>query len=314
MRKSKTTKYDRIDGPKKKKETDDSDVISGSKELEKDVELFLSTIPSSNIVIDGSELEKKENKKSPNKRSRGRPTKKGQEFEEKYDLSYSEEEESGGSSGTENHPINNKKAGFTSRWLQENYELREGVSIPRSVLFAQYLESCARVNQEPVNAATFGKIIRAVWPNVSTRRLGNRGNSKYHYYGISLRTRRNIASATMVPPVRFVPIAPPIPRKRGKKAFSLIIKSNNSNSPVSVLNYASGNSSVDSSIEGFLSNMTQLISTTLNTENIPQQISLNPVYEFTLVYKKHLGHLYQAATGFDFQKVSIKMILMNILV
>ena len=303
MRKIKTARHERIDGSKKKKESDDE--ISCSKELEKDVELFLSTIPSSNVISDAKQAERNETLgKSPKKRSRGRPSKKEQDLGEKYSESDSEENESATSSAAESHPINNKKAGFTSRWLQENYELREGVSIPRSILFAQYLESCTRIGQEPVNAATFGKIIRAVWPNVSTRRLGNRGNSKYHYYGISLRPRRNANTATIIPPVRFVPIAPPIPRKRGKRAFSLIIKSNNSNSPVSALNYTSGNSNVDSSIEGFVTNLAQLISNTLNTNNIPPQISLNPIYEFTTFYKKHLGHLYQAAVGFDFQKVT----------
>jgi len=35
-----------------------------------------------------------------------------------------------------------------------------------------------------MNAASFGKIVRTIFPNMRTRRLGTRGNSKYHYYGI----------------------------------------------------------------------------------------------------------------------------------
>jgi hypothetical protein len=35
-------------------------------------------------------------------------------------------------------------------------------------------------------AAGFGKVIRQLFPNLKTRRLGTRGNSKYHYYGIKL--------------------------------------------------------------------------------------------------------------------------------
>lgn len=35
-----------------------------------------------------------------------------------------------------------------------------------------------------MNAASFGKLIRSVFIGLRTRRLGTRGNSKYHYYGI----------------------------------------------------------------------------------------------------------------------------------
>jgi hypothetical protein len=38
--------------------------------------------------------------------------------------------------------------------------------------------------QDPVNAASFGKLIRSVFLGLRTRRIGTRGNSKYHYYGI----------------------------------------------------------------------------------------------------------------------------------
>lgn len=59
-----------------------------------------------------------------------------------------------------------------------------GVSLPRSTLYAHYLRHCATHRLEPVNAASFGKLIRSVFIGLRTRRLGTRGNSKYHYYGI----------------------------------------------------------------------------------------------------------------------------------
>ena len=43
--------------------------------------------------------------------------------------------------------------------------------------------------QEPVNAASFGKLVRSVFTGLKTRRLGTRGNSKYHYYGIRIKVR-----------------------------------------------------------------------------------------------------------------------------
>ena len=42
-------------------------------------------------------------------------------------------------------------------------------------------------NQDPVNAASFGKLIRSVFLGLRTRRIGTRGNSKYHYYGIRVK-------------------------------------------------------------------------------------------------------------------------------
>ncbi|XP_068896933.1 DNA-binding protein RFX2 isoform X3 [Tenebrio molitor] len=75
----------------------------------------------------------------------------------------------------------------TVQWLLENYETAEGVSLPRSTLYAHYLRHCAENKLEPVNAASFGKLIRSVFLGLRTRRLGTRGNSKYHYYGIRVK-------------------------------------------------------------------------------------------------------------------------------
>ncbi|XP_045475335.1 transcription factor RFX3 isoform X2 [Harmonia axyridis] len=75
----------------------------------------------------------------------------------------------------------------TVQWLLENYETAEGVSLPRSTLYAHYLRHCGDHKLEPVNAASFGKLIRSVFLGLRTRRLGTRGNSKYHYYGIRVK-------------------------------------------------------------------------------------------------------------------------------
>ncbi|XP_062814958.1 DNA-binding protein RFX2-like isoform X2 [Anolis carolinensis] len=78
-------------------------------------------------------------------------------------------------------------------WLLENYEAAEGVSVPRSALYGHYLRHCqgqrapTATAMEPLNAASFGKLLRSVFLGIRTRRLGTRGNSKYHYYGIRLK-------------------------------------------------------------------------------------------------------------------------------
>lgn len=82
----------------------------------------------------------------------------------------------------------NKIASATVKWLSQNYETAEGVSLPRSTLYSHYMQHCTESNIEPVNAASFGKLIRSVFAGLRTRRLGTRGNSKYHYYGIRIKS------------------------------------------------------------------------------------------------------------------------------
>uniref|UniRef100_A0A8C3AIJ0 DNA-binding protein RFX2 n=1 Tax=Cyclopterus lumpus TaxID=8103 RepID=A0A8C3AIJ0_CYCLU len=72
-------------------------------------------------------------------------------------------------------------------WLLDNYETAEGVSLPRCSLYNHYLRHCQEQKLDPVNAASFGKLIRSVFMGLRTRRLGTRGNSKYHYYGIRVK-------------------------------------------------------------------------------------------------------------------------------
>lgn len=42
--------------------------------------------------------------------------------------------------------------------LEENYEIAEGVCIPRSALYMHYLDFCEKNDTQPVNAASFGKV------------------------------------------------------------------------------------------------------------------------------------------------------------
>ncbi|XP_048581396.1 DNA-binding protein RFX6 isoform X2 [Nematostella vectensis] len=74
----------------------------------------------------------------------------------------------------------------TLRWLGENYELKEGMCLPRCVMYTHYLDFCKKNKLNPAGPATFGKIIRQKFPKLTTRRLGTRGQSKYHYYGIQV--------------------------------------------------------------------------------------------------------------------------------
>lgn len=70
------------------------------------------------------------------------------------------------------------------QWLLENYEIAEGESLPRSTVYNHYLAHCRQLQMASVNAASFGKLIRSVFVGLKTRRLGTRGHSKYHYFGV----------------------------------------------------------------------------------------------------------------------------------
>uniref|UniRef100_A0A671WSL2 Regulatory factor X, 1a (influences HLA class II expression) n=1 Tax=Sparus aurata TaxID=8175 RepID=A0A671WSL2_SPAAU len=95
---------------------------------------------------------------------------------------------SGGAAGnTQNYTHTARASPATVQWLLDNYETAEGVSLPRSTLYCHYLLHCQEQKLEPVNAASFGKLIRSVFMGLRTRRLGTRGNSKYHYYGLRIK-------------------------------------------------------------------------------------------------------------------------------
>ncbi|CAG5121101.1 unnamed protein product, partial [Candidula unifasciata] len=82
------------------------------------------------------------------------------------------------------------------QWLIDNYETAEGVSLPRSTLYYHYLRHCQEQGLDPMNPASFGKLIRSVFLGLRTRRLGTRGNSKYHYYGIRIRANSSLNQFT----------------------------------------------------------------------------------------------------------------------
>ncbi|KAJ8254215.1 hypothetical protein COCON_G00208270, partial [Conger conger] len=93
---------------------------------------------------------------------------------------------------TEGEANNVPSADKKVQWLLDNYETAEGVSLPRSTLYCHYLLHCQEQKLEPVNAASFGKLIRSVFMGLKTRRLGTRGNSKYHYYGLRIKASSSL--------------------------------------------------------------------------------------------------------------------------
>ncbi|KAM9593541.1 DNA-binding protein RFX8 [Morphnus guianensis] len=80
-----------------------------------------------------------------------------------------------------------EKCSYYYLWIADNFYLCEGCTVPRWLLYELYMESCSPNSKYQVNSATFGKLIRLVFPGLGTRRLGTRGSTRYHYDGIAIK-------------------------------------------------------------------------------------------------------------------------------
>ena len=64
--------------------------------------------------------------------------------------------------------------------LNANYAPYPDGNVPRQGLYFSYRRVCDQYGIPHINTATLGKAIRLCFPTIKTRRLGVRGNSKYH--------------------------------------------------------------------------------------------------------------------------------------
>jgi regulatory factor X len=55
-------------------------------------------------------------------------------------------------------------------------------------VYASYADRCATERVQPLNPASFGKLVRIIFKGIQTRRLGVRGESKYHYVDLALKS------------------------------------------------------------------------------------------------------------------------------
>ncbi|KAL5507973.1 hypothetical protein ACEPAH_5591 [Sanghuangporus vaninii] len=81
---------------------------------------------------------------------------------------------------------------FVQAWLNANYAPYPDGNVPRQGLYLSYRRVCDQYGIPHINTATLGKAIRLCFPAIKTRRLGVRGNSKYHYCGIRPTTATEI--------------------------------------------------------------------------------------------------------------------------
>ncbi|ORY17684.1 hypothetical protein BCR34DRAFT_24143 [Clohesyomyces aquaticus] len=74
---------------------------------------------------------------------------------------------------------------FAMLWLKSVCKTAK-TSVPRNRVYSRYAERCATERVIPLNPASFGKLVRVIFPGIQTRRLGVRGESKYHYVDLAL--------------------------------------------------------------------------------------------------------------------------------
>ncbi|XP_065844835.1 transcription factor RFX4-like isoform X2 [Oscarella lobularis] len=170
--------------------------------------------------------------------------------------------------------IKSRNAKLTLKWLEENYEETEGVCLPRSVLYTHYLDFFKRQNLTPVSAASFGKVIRQKFPNLTTRRLGTRGQSKYHYYGIGIKKTSPYFSSVYT--------------KKGLTRFSKGAAKQEGNSLYSTTS-CSGTLLPD-----FPS---------VNEFNFPEGVSLSKVETFLMMYRTHCQRIVDTIVRANFAEI-----------
>ncbi|KAI0011086.1 RFX DNA-binding domain-containing protein [Xylariaceae sp. FL0662B] len=74
---------------------------------------------------------------------------------------------------------------FAMLWINQVCTKGKG-SVPRGRVYANYASRCATERITVLNPASFGKLVRVLFPGLKTRRLGVRGESKYHYVNFTL--------------------------------------------------------------------------------------------------------------------------------
>ncbi|EFX01018.1 DNA damage and replication checkpoint protein [Grosmannia clavigera kw1407] len=74
---------------------------------------------------------------------------------------------------------------FAMLWINLVCSKGKG-SVPRGRVYANYASRCATERITVLNPASFGKLVRVLFPGLKTRRLGVRGESKYHYVNFTL--------------------------------------------------------------------------------------------------------------------------------
>ncbi|KAF5027336.1 hypothetical protein F66182_580 [Fusarium sp. NRRL 66182] len=93
---------------------------------------------------------------------------------------------------------------FAMLWINSVCAKGKG-SVPRGRVYANYASRCATERITVLNPASFGKLVRVLFPGLKTRRLGVRGESKYHYVNFTIVNDQPEARGPSVQPTQPLP-------------------------------------------------------------------------------------------------------------
>ncbi|MCJ8745994.1 hypothetical protein PDJAM_G00136620 [Pangasius djambal] len=84
-----------------------------------------------------------------------------------------------GFDSSDSNSVNTADQLHTCNWIRSHLEEHADTCLPKQDVYETYRKHCENLQQRPLSAANFGKIIRDIFPNIKARRLGGRGQSKY---------------------------------------------------------------------------------------------------------------------------------------
>lgn len=173
---------------------------------------------------------------------------------------------------------------FGMVWLLNSCESSATAVVPRNRIYARYAQICADNSLKPLSPASFGKLVRILFPNLTTRRLGMRGQSKYHYCGIKLVGDQNIQASNS--PTS----ASPSVGNDSPQSLQNVNSPSVSSSPIAPGGTSSNSSAALSTLlsgENFLvsdlkhiPNILTLIDHSLSMENLNSPLNLPSIYPY----------------------------------
>ncbi|XP_060798366.1 DNA-binding protein RFX5 isoform X2 [Neoarius graeffei] len=106
---------------------------------------------------------------------------------------------SGPSAGekSDSNSVNTADQLHTCNWIRSHLEEHADTCLPKQDVYETYRKHCESLQQRPLSAANFGKIIRDIFPNIKARRLGGRGQSKYPLHQPVSLTRSSISIVSL---------------------------------------------------------------------------------------------------------------------
>uniref|UniRef100_A0A3B5MLK3 RFX-type winged-helix domain-containing protein n=1 Tax=Xiphophorus couchianus TaxID=32473 RepID=A0A3B5MLK3_9TELE len=201
----------------------------------------------------------------------------------------------GGAAGnSQNYSHSARASPATVQWLLDNYETAEGVSLPRSTLYCHYLLHCQEQKLEPVNAASFGKLIRSVFMGLRTRRLGTRGNSKYHYYGLRIKAGSSLLRL-MEDQQHLAMRQQPFSQKQRLKPVHKVEGMTNGT--------AAGAGQQQQQQQGFRDIIYNFPDIDLHGKSFPEGIELDHIKSFQLLYREHCEAILDVMVNLQFTLV-----------